>query len=413
MDVWKGFQIRFSCVALLLLFFCGYGFGGDAAIDSAEGLVISSIEVSGNAMIGREEILSRVQSRVGREYSSKFASQESARIGKLDGIKYSEYSAEVVDGKVRLVFIVQEQLSIRSILFLGNKGIKDKALKKATGFKEGGFLDESLASIGIGDLEKLYHKKGYANVKIGLNKASLRSGKLVYEITEGPRIRIKQVSFSGNENITSKALSKAIKTRKRKFLFFRVYYSEEVISEDIAKLKDVYKSKGYLDVEVSEETKTSSDGRLAYVEFNIVEGTVYKIGTVEMVGNLVFSDEVLLEGMRLKPSMVYSDKVAQFDADKIGARYGEQGFVDANVEYLRSGRILTDQGGAINVKFHIEEGGCFRIGLISIKGKMMCTIMLSDVSLTRRDLFREHCTMQKLLAGTERVNWRRRFNVSL
>lgn len=368
MDVWKGFQNRLFFGVLLLSLLCVCGFGADDTIDSAEGLIISNIDISGNAMVGREEILSRVRSRVGRKFSSELVRQESARIGKLDGVKSSSPYWTVVEGKVRLTFIIEEQIKIRSILFLGNKGIKDKSLKKATGFKEGEFLDEPVASLSVSDIEQLYYKKGYPDAEVSLNRGNLRAGKLVYEVTEGARRRVKKVSFSGNENITSKALSKAIKTRKRKFLFFRVYYSQEVTSEDIIKLKDAYKSKGYFDVEVSEETKKSSDGRFAYVEFKIVEGAVYKIGTITMEGNLVFSDDVLLENMRLKAGMVYSDKVAQFDADKIGARYREQGFVDANVGYLRSERILVGKNGTVNVKFNIDEGGCFRIGLISIKG---------------------------------------------
>jgi len=369
MDVWKGFQTVFFCGVLMLLVLCGQGYG---AGEVAEGKIISSIDISGNGMIGREEILSRVQSRVGREFSHKLAAKESAAIGKIDGIKFSHYETEVVAGKVHLTFIVEEQVRIRSILFLGNKGIKDKvlkkALKKSAEFEEGKFLDGSLASLSVGDLEEFYHKKGYADAQVRLNRENLRAGKLVYEISEGARRRIKKVSFSGNEAITSKKLSKAIKTRKRKFLLFRVYYSKEVVSEDIIKLKDVYKSKGYLDVEVSEETKKSSDGRFAYVEFKIVEGAVYKIGTIIIEGNLVFSDEVLSEDMRLKAGVVYSDEVARFDADKIGARYREQGFVDVDVRYGRSERMLIGKNGTVNVKFNIAEGGCFRIGLISIKG---------------------------------------------
>lgn len=365
MDIWKGFQVRFFCGVLLSLLFCGYGYGAEGSAAVGEGLVIGRIDVSGNVMIGREEILSSVQSRVGRKFSNESASEESDRIGKLEGVRYSHYEVDVVEGKVWLTFIVEEQINIRSIVFLGNAGLKDRALKKAAGFKEGDFLDESLASLSVGDIEELYRKKGYANVQIGLSKDGLRQGKLVYEITEGSRIRIKEVSFSGNEGITSKALSRAVKTRKRKFFFWRVYYSEKVIEEDIAKLKDVYRGKGYLDVEVSEETKTTSDGRLARTEFKIIEGSVYKIGKIEIEGNKVFSDEILSANSRLKAGMVYSEEAARFDADKIRARYRGQGFVDAHV-YSES--TLAAQGKAIDLKFTIDEGGCFRIGLISITG---------------------------------------------
>lgn len=367
MNVWKGFQIRFFCVVVVLVC-CGYGFGAEGSGAGGEGLIISSIEISGNALVGREEMLSKVQSRVGREFSHASAAQESAAIGKLDGIKYSEYEVEVVDGKVHLTFKVQEQISIRSIVFLGNNKLKDKSLKKATGFKEGDFLDESLALLSIGDVEKRYRKKGYSDVKVGLRKPDLREGRLVYEVDEGGRRRIKKVTFSGNEAITSKSLSRAVKTRKRKYFVLPAYYSSDVVAEDIVKLKDVYKAKGYLDVEVSEETKTSADGRFAYPEFTIAEGALYTIGKIEIEGNVVFGNEVLFEDMRLKPGSVFSDEVAQFDADKIGARYRGQGFVDAHAGYLRSGRMLVGDKGTVNVKFNVEEGGCFRIGLISIKG---------------------------------------------
>ena len=88
-------------------------------------------------------------------------------------------------------------------------------------------------------------------------------------------------------------------------------------------------------------------------------------GTIEIEGNKVFSDEVLLDGMRLKSGMVYSEEVGKFDEGKVGDKYKKLGYVDASAVHDMS---YAEKAGVVNVKFEINEGERFRIGKISIMG---------------------------------------------
>ncbi len=232
MDTWNGFWLRFLCAVVLLSVVCGYCFG----VGVEEGLVIGSVEVAGNVSRDRRSILSRARVRVGDVFDEKSVSEDAERIAGLDGVSSSYYNTELVEGKVRLVFVVVEQQRIRSIVFFGNKKLKDGSLKTTVGFNVGEYLDTFLARRSVSDLVERYHKKGYSKVEVSLDEASLKLGNIKYSIKEGPRTRVKQVGFAGNSDILSKSLSREVKTRKRKFVVWPAYYSAEVVAEDVTNL---------------------------------------------------------------------------------------------------------------------------------------------------------------------------------
>lgn len=366
MDTWKGFWRRFLCAVVLLSIICGYCFSADEAEDDPEGKVIESVDVISHVSHGRSSILSRVRTEVGDVFNGKNAEKDAENIAtKLPGVRRSYHSAEVVDGKVRVVFVVLGYQRIRSIVFLGNKKLKDGSLKKTVGFEIDGYLEKTKVRLSVSDLEEKYYKKGYAGVEIKLDEAGLDVGNIIYRVKEGPRTRVKQVSFTGNVDILSKSLARAVKTRKRKFIFWPAYYSKDVVSEDVTKLKEVYQKRGYLNVDVLPDERFSEDGRFAYIDFKITEGEKYLIDKIKIEGNEVFSDEVLLDEMRLKSGMVYSEEAGKFDEGKMVARYKERGYVDAFVVHDMSYR---ERGGVVDITFEVKEGERFRIGKISITG---------------------------------------------
>ncbi len=334
------------------------------AVSAAEGLRISSIETKGNITINTATILVTVRARADQLFDAASATEDARRIAKLEGIEYAYYNTEVVENEVKLTFVVVEKNLVRLLAFNGNKKISSGKLAKELAFKRGDYLDLFLVRNGVETMTELYHKRGMAFVEISLDESQLSRGQVVYNIKEGPRVKIKQVEFEGNKSIESKKLKKAIKTRTRKFFFWPVYYDQQVISEDIAKLQDVYQKKGFLDARIDVSSKLSEDNKLAYVTFSIEEELVYTIEKIIILGNEFFDDELLTEGMKLEVGGFYSNDRGDFDSRHILSRYLERGFVDAQVEHRRS---FTGEG-KVTAEFEITEGEQFRIGQVIITG---------------------------------------------
>ncbi len=355
----------FAFIFFILVVFGGYCPAQDTGSASdLEQMRISTIETKGNVTISTAKILSTVRARTGQLFDADSATEDTRRIARIDGVEYAYYNTAVAEGAVKLTFVVVEKNLVRQLVFNGNKQISSGKLAKELAFKQGDYLDVFLVRDGIGRLTELYHKRGHAFVEISLDEAGLGQGLVVYDIKEGPRVKVRQVEFEGSESIKSKELAKAIKTRSRKFLFWPVYYDQQVISEDLTKLQDVYQKKGFLDAKIDVDSRFSEDNKLAYVRFAIEEGPVYTIEQIIISGNEFFDDETLTEGMKLQVGGFYSKERGDFDRRHILSRYLERGFVDAQVRHRRS---FTGPG-KVTAQFEITEGEQFRIGQVIITG---------------------------------------------
>jgi outer membrane protein assembly factor BamA len=350
---------------LVVVIYSGYCLGQDAGtVSGAEGLRIGSIKTKGNVTIGTAKILATVRARVGQSFNTASATEDAQRIAKIDGVEYAYYNTAVAEGAVELTFVVVEKNLVRQLIFNGNKQISSDKLAKEPAFKMGDYLDLFLVRDGLGRMLELYHKRGHAFVEISLDEDKLSLGQVVYNIKEGPRVKVRQVEFEGNESIRNKELAKAVKTRTRKFLFWPVYYDQTMVSEDLAKLQDVYQKKGFLDAKIDVSSRFSEDKKLAYVGFSIEEGPVYTIEQIIISGNEFFDDEALAEDMKLQAEGFYSKERGDFDSRHILSRYLERGFVDVQVQHRRS---FTGPG-KVTAQFEITEGEQFRIGQVIIAG---------------------------------------------
>ena len=104
---------------------------------------------------------------------------------------------------------------IKSIEFEGNEKFKDHVLRERLGFKLGDRLDPFLAEGGRLTIIEVYRKIGFVSVAVTLDRERMARGNLLYTIDEGPRVQIDQITFIGNEAMSSGTLKKVIKKVRR------------------------------------------------------------------------------------------------------------------------------------------------------------------------------------------------------
>ena len=353
---------------LVIIFICmTLNLSAAAAADEAspEGKTIASLEVVGNVTLTRAEVLSVVRSRPGQIYNRNVVHEDMRRIAKLDAVESAAYVLDIVNDRVVLTYAVTEHNLVRSIVFKGNKKLKDSILMKELSFKMGDYLDIFAARAGIEAMEEKYKKKGFPWVEITLEEGPLMFGQVAYEIQEGPRPKIKKVTFDGNQSLGDRQLQKTIKTKKKKALFFTVYFDPEQLEADTAKLLEIYQRKSFLDAHITSRADFNKDKSEAYVTFTVNEGPAYFVESIAFKGNEFFTDEQLQESLKLRPDYFYSEAWADFDAKKIKSKYGEMGFTETVVSIERD---FLENIPRINVEFDITEGRRHRIGEIVITG---------------------------------------------
>ncbi|MDH4202909.1 MAG: outer membrane protein assembly factor BamA [Phycisphaerae bacterium] len=356
-------RIRMIC-GVVLLAVIGLAGIGVAEDGSPEGLPIETIDVAGNITLTRAEVLSVVRIRPGQIFSTATVDEDVRRIAKLDAAESAYYNAAIENGKVVLTYVVVEHNLVRSISFKGNEKLKDLILTKELSFKKGDYLDVFAARAGADAVREKYKKKGYPWAAVHLDEGAVMFGQVVYLVEEGPHPKIAKVSFVGNSTFSDRQLQKTIKTKKRKLLFFSVYYDPDQLETDTEKLLEVYQRKSFLDAHVTNQTDFNADKSKAMVTFIIEEGPAYFVDSINFAGNQFFTAEQLQAELKLRPDYFYSEAWADFDAKKIKSKYGEQGFIETTVNVKR--QFLPD--ARVSIKFDITEGDRFRIGEVLVTG---------------------------------------------
>ncbi len=258
-----------------------------------------------------------------------------------------------------------ERNIIKSIDFVNNRAFKDKTLERKLDFKVGDYLDPILAEAYRRTLAEFYRQKGFAFVEVTLDSEKLEQGQVVYTTNEGPKVKIGSVKFSGNDFIQTSALKKTVKTKTKKWFFWSGYYIEEVPAEDVARLQDIYYSKGFLDYNITAKREFTDDRKKVHITFEIDEGPTYTVGEISITGNKNFDVQKLLEGLKLEQEQIYHKRRADSHTKEILKLYQESGFVDAQVEQRLE---FVPDVNVVDVKFYIIEGKQFRIGRVGITG---------------------------------------------
>jgi len=296
---------------------------------------------------------------------------------------------------------------VRSIAFdfVGNRTYKDKRLVGILSFKPDEHIDAILAEFGREDLKEFYLKKGFAFAEVKLDNEKLSEGKVVYTITEGPRVKIKSVKLDGNKKMKTVTLKKAIKTTKKEWFFWPRRYTEEGLDEDVERLEDAYWERGFLDYKITAKREFTDDKSKIRITFTIDEGPIYTVGKITFkfideegkgpqnainrvlgtpkqkpTGSEYFDQKRLRAELKLEPGQGYRKRTAESDRKRLLKLYREHGFVDAQVN-IYIDRVLDelDEGqvrqsgesvlrGMVNVEFGISERQQFRIGRIDITG---------------------------------------------
>ena len=213
---------------------------------------------------------------------------------------------------------------------------------------------------------------------------------------EGPRVRVKGMSFYGNHSFSDKELSSEIDTNVSVPFFRRGELNEQVLAADVSSLKRFYINRGFRDVRVSYADPLSPNDKEASVIFLIEEGPQYTIGGISAeftsVGNLqyVFTEEQIRGLIPMKQGSVFRQTDVNKSVAAINSAYGvlgriinidpkQQAIKRARNNMFGSGNTLeldaavavpyhAEPGATVDIVFVITEGLPTKVGIVDIKG---------------------------------------------
>jgi outer membrane protein insertion porin family len=192
----------------------------------------------------------------------------------------------------RILVRVVEAAVLQRVAFEGNKRLGDNDLNAFIKSRPQGSLLRATVQGDVSRILEAYRHSGRYDVRV-VPKIIAR-GKdrvdLVFEVSEGPKITVRQISFAGNQAFGASRLKGVIRTTETNLLSFLKsadVYDPDRIEADRDLLRRFYLSKGYADVSIRGASAAyDAAGKGFEVTFTIDEGPLYRFGDVDVVSNV-------------------------------------------------------------------------------------------------------------------------------
>jgi outer membrane protein insertion porin family len=287
----------------------------------------------------------------------------------------------------RVVVNVVENPTIDRLAFEGNKKVKDDDIRKAVQSKAGGPLSRAVVHDDVVHIAELYRQHGYFDVKVEPKTIATQTiatktiaadndrVSLVYEITEGGKLAVRQVEFAGNNAYTANKLKGIVKSGETNLLSFLLGndgYDADRIDNDVDLLQRFYRAHGYADVRVQTAARYDADKKGVVVTFAIDEGPQYRLGKVEIVSNLKAVEPASVRSyLHTQSGEVYDAGAVDKTVADIAVGLAKSGMPFATA-LARSERVApptpAGETGVVNLVYTIVDGKRLYVERIDIHG---------------------------------------------
>src|SRR5678815_2674069 len=253
-----------------------------------------------------------------------------------------------VVGKI-VLYDMEERERVKIVDYQGSKNIDrtkiaEQLKEKGIELRLDSFLDENILHRVDAVLAGMMAEKGFTNADISHKVTPVAGGpKLVnvtFSISEGPKLRIRDIEFIGNQAFSDRALARKMKENKAKkglifmTLFRSATYKEDRYEEDAEKVSGFYREQGYVRARVGKPgartIRDEKDAKTRWIQLRIpvTEGPRYRVGDFKFEGNTVVKSENLRPMFKMKEGDWYSEKEVRDGLKKAQEAYGAGGYME-------------------------------------------------------------------------------------
>ena len=368
--------------------------------------IVGDVAVEGNTYFSSNQIVSQTGLLKGREVTIPGDDITSA-IKKLTTRGFFEDVGIYVDhfsparDSVYLTIKIMERPRVSKYTYTGIKSSEKKDLQERLNLRRGGEFSDYVKESSIGIIKRYYAEKGYllCDVDVQTQKDSMvrHAIQVNFNIDKGPKVRIKDINFIGNEHVSDYTLAKSMKkTKSNKFynFFNSKKFNEKEYPEDKKNLISAFNEAGYRDARIVRDSVylvdvVSKNGKVKKricIDLEFDEGNKYYFRDVTWTGNSVYSAETLNEVLKIQKGDVY-DKVSlqkrlygggkQTDYD-VSKLYRDNGYL-----FFQLSPVETNiQNDSVDVEIRISEGKQATIGNVVINGND-----LTNEKVVRRQIY--------------------------
>ncbi len=343
---------------------------------------IDSISVTGLQNFSDKTVISYSGLRKGKEI--RLPGEETSgilnKLWNLDLFSDINFFVTKVDGdKISIELAIEELPTLSEYKINGIKKSKTQNIIEETDIKKGKKLSESFLTNTKNYIKNKYKKDGFLDTKVNINtiKDSIDKNtyKMVVNIDKGPRIKIKNISFIGNEIYSQNKLKRKLKnTKQKKSIRFwkKSKYIIKDFKEDKDNVVDFYKEKGYRDARIISDSLIRNNDNSVSLNINVEEGKKYYFGDIKFIGNTVYFDNQLKQILGIQKGDAYNGVLlkkriadtSKPDGQDITNLYQNSGYLFSNINAVEVSAVED----TIDFEIRINEGKRASFNKISVVG---------------------------------------------
>ena len=252
---------------------------------------------------------------------------------------YPRTQVEIVEGDEQddqnVVFLIHEDQKQRiwKVDFEGNAIATDARLRHFIESKPGilrvvgGLVNRDEIQQDILRLTNYYRSLGFFNARIGREITESADGRwltLRFIVDEGPRYRVRNVSFIGNNSFQSNDLINLLELKPSLQVKSggQPEFNVAKMNADVVSLRDLYGSQGFVFVKVEAEPRFLEEPGLLDLVYKIEEGKQYRVGevNVHIEGDYgITRREVVLNRLSLRPGDLIDARKLRASERRLGA----------------------------------------------------------------------------------------------
>lgn len=392
--------------------------------------VVETVDIQGNRRLRDEDLMYYIKTRPGDVYDPAALERDLKELLSLnffDKTATRVLTQQGARGGVDVIFEVKELPIIRDMTFSGLKAVQESDVLKAfreqrVGISKEAIYDPVKSRQAIRVLRELLASKGFPNAKVDITEEEISATSigLNFTVDQGPRSRIIEIDFTGNEHFKQGELRNALTLVKETGLISRIK-GQDIL--DIRKLEydldrnvlAYIRSKGYLQARIGEPQVvglgvkrtdfiplitlplpliSSKDDTLKIV-VPITEGKIYRVGELKVEGNSIFSEQQILAFIGLRKGEVVDGKRLR-DAiyEDLRKAYGSQGFVQYQAEPVPEFKDnpANANEGIADITISITEGKQFTLRRLEFTGNTFTRdrVMRREFLLNEGDIYNEN-----------------------
>lgn len=312
---------------------------------------------------------------------------------------------------INLEILLSERSRVLRWDIEGTSGGERSALNDKLNLRSGSELSDFAIKNATDIIKEHFYDKGFLNTEVSVDYESdpiIQNGMHVtFNVEKGDKIKIKEITFSGNSELSNKQLEKSLKNTKDKHIFNMLKSSKlnhDDYEQDKVNLVDFYNSRGFRNASVVSDTIYQINDKRIGINITVDEGNKYYYRNIEWLGNSKHETDMLNRMVGIQTGDTYDRQSllkilgigpeSSPDDISISSLYQNDGHLFFQIE---PSETIVGQD-SIDIEFKILEGSQATINKVSISGNQRINdeVIRRDLYIRPGDLYNRSMLMSTL-----------------